>query len=164
MDQTRKHGLAPLAAADARLLILGSLPGAASLMAEHYYAHPRNQFWALLEVVLGEPLERLDYAERLGVLARRKVALWDVVASARRGGSLDAEMREVELRDLGEFVRGLPALKGIGFNGAVAARLGRRMLGTSSIALIDLPSSSPALTMPFAAKAERWAALAPLVD
>jgi hypoxanthine-DNA glycosylase len=159
----RKHGLPPVAAAEARLLILGSLPGEESLRAERYYAHPRNHFWHLLGTVLGEPLAELAYEERLAALIRRGVALWDVIGSARRQGSLDQQLRDVNARDLSAFVAGLPELRAIAFNGATAARIGRKALGSSGLALVDLPSSSPAFTLPFVAKAERWSVLAPLL-
>lgn len=159
-----KHGLPPVARADARLLVLGSLPGEASLKAARYYAHPRNQFWRLMEAVAGVALEGVPYEERLERLAERRVALWDVVHAARREGSLDGRMREIETRDLAEFVAGLPKLRAVGFNGGTAARLGRRALAGTGLKLIDLPSSSPAYTLPFAEKAARWAALAAFLD
>jgi hypoxanthine-DNA glycosylase len=158
-----KLGLPPIAAPDARLLILGSLPGEESLRAERYYAHPRNHFWRLVGDVLGEPLAELGYEERLQVLLRRQVALWDVVGSARREGSLDGQLRGVVARDLPIFIAALPCLRGIAFNGATAARLGRRALGAVPLTLVDLPSSSPAYTLPYAAKAERWAQVALLL-
>ena len=142
-----------------RLLICGSLPGEASLRAERYYAHPRNQFWRLLEVVLDEPVAALPYEERLSTLLRRNLGLWDVVATARRQGSLDGAMREVEANPLSDLIRTLPHLEAVAFNGGTAARIGRRALGHTRLTLIDLPSSSPALTLPLAAKAERWAVL-----
>ncbi|UUR08075.1 DNA-deoxyinosine glycosylase [Sphingomonas glaciei] len=159
-----KHGLPPVVRADARLLVLGSLPGEASLQAGRYYAHPRNQFWRLMEGVAGEPLEGLNYGERLERLVERRIALWDVIHAARRSGSLDGAMREIEARDLTGFVAGLPELRAVAFNGGTAARLGRKALAGSSLALIDLPSSSPAYTLPFAEKARRWNALAGFLD
>ena len=81
-----KVGLPPIAAADARLFILGSLPGDASLAAQRYYAHPHNQFWRLLGAAIGEELHALDYDERLERLAERRIGLWDVVASASAAG------------------------------------------------------------------------------
>ena len=164
MIDARKHGLPPAMRGDARLLILGSLPGEASLAAGRYYAHPRNHFWRLLEVVTGKPLETLGYEERLERLVARGIALWDVIHAARREGSLDQAISQVEQRDLAGFVRGLPDLRAIGFNGGTAARIGRRALGRSELALVDLPSSSPAYTLPFADKAERWAALSAFLD
>lgn len=158
-----KHGLPPVFAENARLLILGSLPGEQSLRAERYYAHPRNAFWRLLGGVLGEDLQDLAYDRRLALLMERRVALWDVIGSARRRGSLDQQLRDVTARDLSSFVQALPQLRAVAFNGATAARLGRKGLGGASLLLIDLPSSSPAFTLPFAVKAERWAELRPLL-
>src|SRR5437660_8879301 len=91
-----KVGLPPVAGRDARLFILGSLPGDASLAARRYYAHPTNQFWRLLGGAVGEDLQRLSYERRLERLARRRVGLWDVIASAARAGSLDQAIRDAE--------------------------------------------------------------------
>jgi hypoxanthine-DNA glycosylase len=154
-----KSSFAPVVDARTRLLICGSLPGEASLKAQRYYAHPQNQFWRLLETVLAEPLAMLDYEGRLEVLRRRQLGLWDVVATARREGSLDQAIRELTVAPLAKLAAGLPHLRGVGFNGATAARIGRRALNGAELALVDLPSSSPAYTLPFAAKAERWAEL-----
>lgn len=164
LAMTKKVGLPPVARADARLLVLGSLPGEASLAAARYYAHPRNQFWRLMEVVTSVSLEAVPYQERLERLAERGVAMWDVVHAARREGSLDGQMREVKTRDLAGFVAGLPQLRAIGFNGGTAARLGRRALAETGLVLVDLPSSSPAYTLPFAEKARQWTALAAFLD
>src|SRR3954469_9703151 len=84
-----KGGLPPIARTDARLFVLGSLPGDASLAAQRYYAHPSNQFWRLLGGAIGENLEALRYEARLERLAERRIGLWDVIASADRRGSLD---------------------------------------------------------------------------
>ncbi|GLR48523.1 DNA-deoxyinosine glycosylase [Sphingomonas astaxanthinifaciens DSM 22298] len=164
MTTAVRHGLAPAARADARLLILGSLPGEASLAAQRYYAYPRNQFWRLVGRVLGEPLAELDYGERLSRLQKRRVALWDVIHAARRQGSLDQRLREVETRDLAAFVAGLPDLRAVAFNGATAATMGRKALGDTALALIDLPSSSPANTAAFDQKAQCWDRLRAVLD
>jgi hypoxanthine-DNA glycosylase len=156
----RKTSMAPAGAERPVLLILGSLPGEASLAAQRYYAHPQNQFWRLLGSALGEPLQELGYAQRLATLAARHVGLWDVVGEAKRVGSLDGALREVTANPLAAFVAGQPRLGAIAFNGQTAAKIGRRGLGDCGLPLIDLPSSSPAYTLPFAAKAERWAVLA----
>jgi len=163
MSDARKSSMAPAGASDAVLLILGSLPGEASLAAQKYYAHPHNQFWRLLGAALGEPLAELPYQQRLDRLAERGVALWDVVGEALRHGSLDAALREVRANPLAKFVEGHPRLAAIAFNGQTAARLGRRTLGDEALlSLIDLPSSSAAYTLAFADKAARWAVLGKL--
>ncbi len=154
---TRKSSFAPIVSPDTRVLILGSLPGEASLAAGRYYAHPQNQFWRLIGGVIAQDFASLDYEARLAALNLANVGLWDTVASARREGSLDGALREVEGNPLGDLVATLPTLCAIGFNGATAAKIGRRALGETQIALIDLPSSSPAhARMSFADKAQRW--------
>ena len=152
--------MAPVGSTDARLLILGSLPGEASLRAGRYYAHPQNQFWRLLGAAIGEELADLEYDHRLERLAARGIALWDVVGEARREGSLDGAIRGATPNKLADHVATHPRLRAIAFNGQTAARLGRLALGEApGLSLIDLPSSSPAYTLPLAWKLERWAEL-----
>ena len=160
---TVKRSMPPAGSRDASLLILGSLPGEASLAARRYYAHPQNQFWRLLGLALGEELASHDYEGRLARLAARGVALWDVVGKARRQGSLDGAIRQVTANPLVEYVATHPRLRAIAFNGKTAARLGRAALGSlGTIHLIELPSSSPAYTLPFDEKARRWRVVGPL--
>ena len=155
-----KTGFAPVVDAETRLLILGSLPGDASLKAAQYYAHPRNGFWPLVGGVVGEGLTALPYEARLDHLLARGVGLWDVIASAKRSGSLDAAIRSPEAADLHGLVAGLPALRAVAFNGRLSARLGRRILsGVPTVELIDLPSSSPAHARSLSEKAKSWAIL-----
>jgi len=157
---TVKRAFDPVVDANTRLLILGSLPGDASLKAGQYYGHPRNGFWRLVGGVIGIDLVALPYAERMQALRVAGVGLWDVIASAERPGSLDAAIRHAEAADLNRLVDDLPALKAIAFNGATAARHGRRGLTPGArIDLIDLPSSSPAHTLALAEKAAAWSIL-----
>jgi len=161
MDVERKHGLPPVARADARLFVLGSLPGDASLAARRYYAHPQNAFWRLMGKAIGEDLHGLDYAGRLERLAEHRVGLWDVVAHAPRRGSLDQAIREAGHNPLRDYLAGFPRLQAVAFNGKTASTIGRRLLGQATgLDLIDLPSSSPANTQPFAEKERAWAQLA----
>jgi hypoxanthine-DNA glycosylase len=152
-----KFGLPPIARPDARLFILGSLPGDASLMAKRYYAHPTNQFWRLVGHAIGEKLGSLDYEERLRCLADRGIGLWDVIASASRRGSLDQAIRAAAHNALEQLGSDFPQVRAIAFNGSAAALTGRKLLGgTTSLTLIDLPSSSAANTRPFGEKAAAW--------
>ncbi len=153
-----KAGLPPIARPDARLFILGSLPGDASLAAQRYYAHPTNQFWRLVGSAIGEDLQPLAYEKRLERLAERRIGLWDVIASATRPGSLDQAIRLAEHNQIEHLLHGFPDLRAIAFNGATAAGIGRRLIGEppSNIALLDLPSSSAANTRPFAEKGAAW--------
>src|SRR4051812_39232824 len=150
-----KFGLPPIARADARLFVLGSLPGDASLAAQRYYAHPTNQFWRLLGSALGEELQPLSYDQRLKRLADRRVGLWDVIASAARRGSLDQAIREAEHNGIQRLLHDFPELRAIAFNGSTAAAAGRKLIGEPpfEVRLIDLPSSSAANTVPLGEKA-----------
>lgn len=161
-----KFGLPPIARSDASLFILGSLPGDASLAARRYYAHPTNQFWRLLGSAIGEQLQSLSYEDRLVRLAERRVGLWDVIASASRRGSLDQAIREAAHNRIEHLLHDFPDLRAIGFNGATASVAGGRLIGDPppGLALVDLPSSSAANTMPFSAKREAWSRLAQFVD
>jgi hypoxanthine-DNA glycosylase len=153
-----KAGLPPIARSDARLFILGSLPGDASLAAGRYYAHPTNQFWRLLGSAIGEELQGLPYEQRLQRLADQRIGLWDVIASAARRGSLDQAIRLAEHNRIHHLLRDFSDLRAIGFNGATAAAIGRKLIGEPppNVALIDLPSSSAANTRPLEEKAGAW--------
>ncbi len=163
---TVKAGLPPIARSDARLFLLGSLPGDASLAAQHYYAHPTNQFWRLLGTAIGEDLATLDYERRLEKLAARRIGLWDVIASATRRGSLDQAIRDAQHNRIEHLLHDFPDLRAIAFNGATASGVGRKLTGEPPprITLIDLPSSSAANTRPFAEKAASWSVLAEFLE
>ena len=156
-----KAGLPPIARPDARLFVLGSLPGDASLAAQRYYAHPTNQFWRLLGIAIGEELQALAYEDRLRRLAERRIGLWDVIATASRRGSLDQAIREAQHNRIEHLLSDFPELRAIGFNGSTAAMAGRKLIGQPppEMVLIDLPSSSAANTATLARKAEAWRAL-----
>jgi len=148
-----------------RVLVLGSLPGEASLAAAQYYAHPQNQFWRLMGAVTGLDLAGAAYPDRIAGLLGAGVGLWDVVKSAERAGSLDAAIRNPAANPLVAFVRALPTLKAVAFNGGTAARIGGKLLGAEAdLALIPLPSSSPAYTAPFETKRAAWLQLTAFLD
>lgn len=155
----RKAGFPAIVDANTRVLILGSLPGEASLALAQYYGNPRNAFWRLMESVLDTPLVPLAYEDRLAALLSRGVGLWDVIAEAERPGSLDAAIRDPAANDLLALVETLPALRVVAFNGGKAAKLGGQLIG-DRVETLALPSSSPAhATLSFAAKAEVWGRL-----
>ena len=161
---TRKSAFDPVVDANTRLLILGSLPGDASLKAGQYYGHPQNGFWRLVGGVIEVDLVALPYPERLEALKAAGVGLWDVIVSAERPGSLDGAIRNAEAADLNRLIGQLSSLRAVAFNGGTAARIGRRTLPMGAdIILIDLPSSSPAHARPFAEKAAAWAGLRPFI-
>lgn len=142
----------PIAAPDARVLILGSMPGVASLEAQRYYAHPRNAFWPIVAQLYGFDA-RLPYEQRCELLRGAQVAVWDVLRACRREGSLDAaiEKDSEEPNDFGEFLAGHQAIRLIGFNGQKAETAFRRLVvpmmdraKIDQLTLVRLPSTSPA--------------------
>ncbi len=152
-------GFPPVMRADARLLILGSFPGAASLAAGQYYAHPRNQFWRLLSAVLDEDVASLPYHTRLERLASHQIGLWDVIAACEREGSLDASIRRAQTADFSLLQQGYPALRRIAFNGKTAGRFAP-LFAEAGFETRVLPSSSPAnAQLSFEQKLVQWQAL-----
>ena len=161
------RGFAPIAAPTARMLVLGSLPGRASLAAAQYYAQPRNAFWPLMGELFGAGPD-LPYGERTQRLTAMLVAVWDVCAAAERDGSLDASIAwdTVCVNDFTKFLRVHPHIRRIAFNGQFAANLYRRRVlpgldaSLRAIPLVTLPSTSPAYAaMPFLQKKQYWAVL-----
>lgn len=138
-----RAGLPPVAAAGARLLVLGSFPGVASLAAQQYYAHPRNQFWPIVAALWGRELAAWPYAERIAEARQRGLAIWDVHAACRRRGSLDSAIDDARPNDLAGLVAGLPGLQAIAHNGGESARA-QRLTRTLGVAVLRLPSTSPA--------------------
>ena len=154
----------PIAAPDARVLVLGSMPGAASLRLQQYYGHPYNTFWQIMGHWLGfEPA--LPYEARCAALLRSHVAVWDVLARCVREGSLDAAITRESMvpNDFASFFAAHPGICRVCFNGATAAEVYRRHVLPQLPAPWDaldyrrLPSTSPAHAgMPLAAKREAW--------
>lgn len=152
-----QHSFPPVVNGKTRLLVLGSLPGAVSLARQRYYAHPRNHFWLLIGAVIGRDLSFLEYEARLEALLDEGVGIWDTVGSARRRGSLDSAIRLEQANDLAALAATLPALRAVAFNGGKSASIGRRQLaGFPKLELVDLPSSSPAYTLPLEEKRAAW--------
>ena len=150
----------------ARILILGSIPGRESLRAERYYAHPRNQFWPIMSALLGFAPD-LPYAERLQALRTHGIALWDVMQSCQRAGSLDASIQPdtVQANDFAAFFQTHPNIGSVYFNGATAQtaynqhvlRALCRQPHAPTLRYTRLPSTSPAhAAMSWAQKLEAW--------
>ncbi len=161
------YSFPPVAAADARTLILGSMPGRASLTAGEYYAHPRNLFWPILgELVGAHPT--LPYAERLQKLTGAGFALWDVLQSCEREGSLDGNIDPASIvpNDFATFLSEHPCIVQVFFNGTMAETSFRRhvlrTLPPRPLHFMRLPSTSPANAgYSFARRLEAWRALIP---
>ncbi len=160
------QGFAPVARPDARLLILGSMPGVASLEAAQYYAFPRNVFWKIMGDLFAVESE-LDYLARLQKLGENYIALWDVIESCHRPGSLDSAISEAGMatNDFNGFFKQHPHITHVYFNGQNAAGLYKKTVLpglTGHYEYHVLPSTSPAhAAKNYAAKLEAWSVIKP---
>ena len=152
----------PIADRTARILILGSMPGAESLRAGQYYAHPRNAFWPIMEMLLHDG-STLSYTRRVKLLKQSRIALWDVLHSCIRAGSLDVNIRREFLvpNDFSEFLERHPLITQVYFNGAKAEEYFRKhalpQLNPDRFSLQRLPSTSPAhASLTFQQKLGAW--------
>lgn len=154
----------PIAKPDAEVLILGSLPGRKSLEMQQYYAHPQNAFWKLIGRIY-DAESTLPYTQRVEILTVNRIALWDVLAAAKRPGSLDSSIDHASARanDFAAFYRTHPQISRVYFNGRKAEELYRRFVLPRLSAefapkrYVSMPSTSPAHAgMPFAEKLVRW--------
>lgn len=152
-------GLAPVADARTRILVLGSFPGAVSLAAGQYYAHPRNQLWTILSALTGEDLAALPYAERLPRLLAHGFGLWDVLGACERAGSLDSAIRKPAANDFGRLRELCPQLQTVGFNGQTSGKFAPQFAAQGYRTLV-LPSTSPAhASLSFEQKLSAWRGL-----
>ena len=162
---TLRRSLPCVAAADARLLVLGSMPGALSLERGEYYAHPRNQFWPILFATFGAA-DPGPYAARVAFALEHHIALWDVLESCEREGSLDARIVAGSERpnDIVGFLQRHRQVRAIALNGGKAAQSFRRWIAADSnvilsrVAILTMPSTSPAHAVPLAIKLASWKA------
>lgn len=161
------HSFAPEIRPGSRVLVLGSMPGKASLRAGQYYAHPRNLFWTLMDTLLG--IDRAaPYPNRVEALLECGVALWDVLHSCTRTSSLDSDIVPASIvpNDIGALLAAHPSIRALCFNGQKAEAVFRRHVlpgleQADALELHGLPSTSPANAgIPLATKLERWRVLA----
>lgn len=163
---TIEQAFPPVTPAHPRVLVLGSMPGVASLRAGQYYAHPRNAFWFIMGRMFGATPE-LPYAQRLACLKQHHIALWDVIHRCCRPGSLDTAIdpASVQANDFNAFLRRHRSLRAICFNGASVEALFRRhalpAIDPALLpALVRLPSTSPAnARLGLEEKARAWAVI-----
>ncbi|MBW2493304.1 MAG: DNA-deoxyinosine glycosylase [Deltaproteobacteria bacterium] len=165
----RVHSFDPISDAHSRVLILGSMPGKASLRAAQYYAHPQNAFWKILGALFDFDPDAA-YETRTAQLRASGIALWDVMRSCVRASSLDSDIEEASIvaNPFGAFLNDHPEIRTVCFNGAKAEASWRRhvlpyLSDAGDIAYHRLPSTSPAnASIRYEEKFEAWrAALAP---
>ena len=154
----------PIVGTTPKILILGSMPGMESLKQQRYYAHPRNAFWPIITSLYG-PSKKLDYSQRCELLKQQQIAVWDVLKSCRRPGSLDQhiETEAMIANDFVAFLQSYPSINQILFNGGKADQVFKRyatkQLEAAGISLLyrRLPSTSPAhAAMNYETKQRLW--------
>ncbi len=165
------QGFPPISQSDAQILILGSMPGVASLNQHQYYGHPRNQFWPILFQLLQQTSVPESYSARRQLLLNHHIALWDVIKSCQRPGSLDSAIQpeSIIVNDFESFFAAHPLIRHVIFNGGTAEKLFKQKVIPSlsnhhSMHYLRLPSTSPAYAgMTTIAKREHWQVIVPLI-
>jgi methylated-DNA-[protein]-cysteine S-methyltransferase len=160
-----KRSFPPVVDAQARVLVLGTLPGEESLRRGEYYAHPRNLFWAIIFALFDEQ-PALSYAERLTFLATHRIAVWDVCELGEREKSADTTIRLERPNAIDRLLDYHPLIRAVAFNGTTARRLyDRHFSRRAHLAYLALPSTSPAhATIDFSAKLARWTILRGILE
>jgi len=158
----RISSFAPIEGQSSRILILGSMPGVASLTAGQYYAHPRNAFWKIIEALFNVSTAA-SYETRVAALQHAGIAVWDVLETCTRTGSLDAkiDMRSASINNISALLKRQPLIETICFNGSTAERIFKSRvlptLGNVNVKYIRLPSTSPAhASAPLTEKVLAW--------
>lgn len=154
--QNRISSFPPFIDDQSEILILGSIPGVKSLEKQQYYAHPQNKFWKIILELLNEEFTE-DYQTRLEILKKHHIALWDVIDSCERKGSLDSEIKNEEANQIAELLDKHPNIKGIFSNGGKSFKSLQKLLGKNyKLPIFLLPSTSPLHTISFERKLEEW--------
>ncbi len=152
----RISSFAPIISTTSRILILGSVPGVKSLEMQQYYAHPQNQFWKIVFELLGEDFSK-DYETRIETIRKNNIALWDVIDTCEREGSLDTKIRNEEHNDITKILNDHPSISVIFCNGQKSFKNLKKILGEESeILVFVLPSTSPLHTISFDKKLKEW--------
>jgi len=158
MSDLRIYSFPPIARPDAQVLVLGSMPGKASLAAHQYYAHPRNLFWNIMGELVGAGPD-VPYAQRAQILQDQHIALWDVLQSCTRESSLDSDIKCEVANDFPAFFLAHPQITHVFFNGGKAESMFRKHVKIYPEGLIftRLPSTSPAhASLSFEKKLVAW--------
>lgn len=146
----------PIVSNDSKILILGSVPGVKSLEMKEYYAHPQNKFWKIIFELFNENFSE-DYLEKIKILKKNKIAVWDVIDSCERVGSLDTTIKNEESNDILQLLKKYQNIKTIFCNGGKSYKNLQKIVGKNfEIPIYLLPSTSPLHTISFEKKLESW--------
>jgi hypoxanthine-DNA glycosylase len=144
-SEQKLYSLEPIIDSRAKVLILGSMPGEQSLAKQQYYGNPKNHFWKIIFSLIKEEIPQ-DYQEKITILQKHKLALWDSIHSCERPGSLDSSIRSEEPNDFHRLLKQYSKIKLIAFNGGKSFDVFKKHIGFDSFSGIDfkkLPSTSP---------------------
>ncbi|WP_449397499.1 DNA-deoxyinosine glycosylase [Chryseobacterium wanjuense] len=154
--QNRISSFPPIIDYNSKILILGSIPGVKSLEKQQYYGHPQNKFWKIIFELFNEEFTE-DYIERIDILKKHHIALWDVIDSCERKGSLDSEIRNEEANQIAELLEKHPNIRAIFCNGGKSYKNLQKILGKDfKIPVFLMPSTSPLHTISFERKLDGW--------
>lgn len=142
MSKVLEHPFKPIVFADTQILILGSFPSIQSFEKNFYYAHPRNQFWKILESVTGYPVNNRD--QKVWLLKECKFGLWDMIKGCSRENSLDSSLENEEVNDITAFLEEHPSINKLAFTGRKSEALFRTHFEHLNIETVYLPSPSAA--------------------
>ena len=169
MDQVQSFE--PVIGRRPRIIILGSMPGVASLEAVQYYAHPRNAFWPIMADLFTID-QQASYAERIRQVTILPLILWDTLQSCQRPGSLDSniDISSAQANDFPALLRQFPEIRAIVFNGTASEKYFRKLVvpilpGITDIELLRMPSTSPANAgINFEQKLTAWRRILDFID
>lgn len=154
--QNRISSFPPLIDDQSEIIILGSIPGVKSLEMQQYYAHPQNKFWRIILELLNEEFTE-DYTKRIAMVKKHHIALWDVIDSCERKGSLDSEIKNEEANQVDKLLEEYPNIKAIFCNGGKSYKNLQKLLGKNyKLPIFLMPSTSPLHTISFERKFEEW--------
>ncbi len=152
----RVSSFPPIISERSKILILGSVPGVKSLEMQQYYAHPQNQFWKIIFEIFEEDFTA-DYQKRTEIIRKNNIALWDVIDTCEREGSLDTKIRNEEHNDILKILREHPNIKAVFCNGQKSFKNLKKIFGKEAeIPALVLPSTSPLHTIPLEKKLAEW--------
>ncbi len=157
VNREKIEAFPPILEKNSKILILGSMPGVKSLAKQEYYGNPRNQFWKLIGEILEEEVPE-EYQEKIQMIKKNELALWDVIRHCKRKGSLDTDIKEEAVNDLKDLLKKRKSIEKVYFNGGKAYELFKKHIGFEGFSqdFIKLPSSSPANTASFEEKLMEW--------
>ncbi|MCT3959156.1 DNA-deoxyinosine glycosylase [Elizabethkingia anophelis] len=155
--EDRINSFPPFIDKDSKILILGSVPGVKSLEMQQYYVHPQNHFWKIMFHLLAEPVTS-DYEEKLAMLQRSGIAVWDTIESCVRKGSKDTDIKNEEANDIAKLLKEFPNIKAVFCNGQKASKNLSKQLKNKEVGInfYGLPSTSPLHTVGLEKKLTEW--------